>query len=260
MALSSLSVVTNASRLRRWHTSPLPEATAEHVEPQVESAADRRPAGTPAAAHGPHHHAEPAAGEEPRLCTKEGTVDPVCGMHVDPATAPERRDADTNSYFFCSPQCAAAFDAAPDRYLTHSREQDNRSDRGRRSHPTEAAPQLLLEALPLAHRQGKPLVTGVRVVCWSPVVARWKHPLPFASQRPHAYQRRPRPNLPPLPLQSPQQHQLGARCPPDHRPSARHPELRRRRPHPRTTVRRGGFVTQDAAEQALGRLLEDGAP
>ncbi|WP_232486229.1 heavy metal translocating P-type ATPase [Streptomyces fildesensis] len=41
MALSSLSVVTNSSRLRHWHATPLPTAAPAPVEPQVESAADR---------------------------------------------------------------------------------------------------------------------------------------------------------------------------------------------------------------------------
>jgi Cu+-exporting ATPase len=46
------------------------------------------------------------------------TVDPVCGMRLDPATAAERRDTRTDSYFFCSAQCAAGFDADPDHYRT----------------------------------------------------------------------------------------------------------------------------------------------
>lgn len=41
MALSSLSVVTNSSRLRHWHATPLPTAAPAPIEPQVESAADR---------------------------------------------------------------------------------------------------------------------------------------------------------------------------------------------------------------------------
>ena len=36
MALSSLSVVTNANRLRRYHLAPLPDAEAVSVEPQVQ--------------------------------------------------------------------------------------------------------------------------------------------------------------------------------------------------------------------------------
>ncbi|MFD9367473.1 hypothetical protein ACFWA6_07145 [Streptomyces sp. NPDC060020] len=91
------------------------------------------------------------------------------------------------------------------------------------------------------------------------MVARWKHPLPLSPPggNPHAYQRRPRPDLPPLRLQRPPappaRHPLP---PPAPRQPARHLELRRRRPHHRTTVRRGGFPTQDAAELALARFLE----
>src|SRR3974390_2721703 len=38
MALSSLSVVTNANRLRRYHPSPLPDAEVADVEPRVQTA------------------------------------------------------------------------------------------------------------------------------------------------------------------------------------------------------------------------------
>ncbi|MGW7459428.1 heavy metal translocating P-type ATPase [Streptomyces sp. NPDC054797] len=115
MALSSLSVVTNASRLRRWRTTPLPPATVEPAEPRVESAADR--AGADATTHGggPPHHL-PGAGEDQRLRAEARGVDPVCGMHLDPATAAERRDTARGSYFFCSTHCAAAFDAYPDHH------------------------------------------------------------------------------------------------------------------------------------------------
>jgi Cu+-exporting ATPase len=40
MALSSLSVVGNANRLRRWHTSPLPPAGPVGVTPQVQTGTD----------------------------------------------------------------------------------------------------------------------------------------------------------------------------------------------------------------------------
>ncbi|MEU4498941.1 heavy metal translocating P-type ATPase [Streptomyces sp. NPDC023998] len=64
MALSSLSVVTNASRLRRWRTSPLPPAAAESVEPRVESAADRPPAHAATEGDGRQLHHQPGAGED----------------------------------------------------------------------------------------------------------------------------------------------------------------------------------------------------
>ncbi|MDQ0958125.1 Cu+-exporting ATPase [Streptomyces sp. B4I13] len=112
MALSSLSVVTNASRLRRWRTSPLRSATTESIEPQVESAVDRAAAQPPTKDDGQRTHHSPASGtsEEYRSGSEERAVDPVCGMRLDPATAAERRDTEIGRYFFCSARCAAAFD------------------------------------------------------------------------------------------------------------------------------------------------------
>jgi Cu+-exporting ATPase len=120
MALSSLSVVTNASRLRRWHPSPLPPVAPASVEPKVESAADRAPAQTAVAGDGdgrqPHHSPESGTGQEQPPGGETMALDPVCGMPVDPATAAERRDTETGSYFFCSAHCAATYDAGPGRY------------------------------------------------------------------------------------------------------------------------------------------------
>ncbi|WP_314245413.1 heavy metal translocating P-type ATPase [Streptomyces sp. DSM 40907] len=99
MALSSLSVVTNSSRLRRWHPAALPAAAPAPVEPRVESAAGRTE----------HHHA-PGQGDHTSV------ADPVCGMRLDPATVTERRETATGHLFFCSSRCAAAYDADPDRY------------------------------------------------------------------------------------------------------------------------------------------------
>jgi Cu+-exporting ATPase len=87
MALSSLSVVTNASRLRRFHALPLPTGvTARTVEPTVEVGADAGP-------------------------TPERT-DPVCGMTVDPAIALSVTH-DGREYYFCSPGCRDTFVADP---------------------------------------------------------------------------------------------------------------------------------------------------
>jgi P-type Cu+ transporter len=43
--------------------------------------------------------------------------DPMCGMSVDPASAPERREHAGETYHFCSKHCATRFEAAPERYL-----------------------------------------------------------------------------------------------------------------------------------------------
>jgi P-type Cu+ transporter len=44
------------------------------------------------------------------------TIDPVCGMTINPVTAAQKEYA-SKDYFFCSEHCRAAFSAAPDSYL-----------------------------------------------------------------------------------------------------------------------------------------------
>ena len=87
MAASSLSVVTNANRLRGWHRTDLPTATPQTVEPIVE------------------------IGAAPD--TTSVAIDPICGMSVDPATAAAHRSTDGHDYSFCSQRCASTFDAEP---------------------------------------------------------------------------------------------------------------------------------------------------
>jgi Cu+-exporting ATPase len=130
MAASSLSVVSNANRLRRHQPEPLPPAGPVTVEPRVEIASEHRPRPTlrPVAwalQHQPvrqqttaaHHH-EGAHRHEP---ASEEAVDPVCGMQVDPANAADYRDSDQRTIYFCSAGCATTFDADPDRYLSLAR-------------------------------------------------------------------------------------------------------------------------------------------
>ncbi|HKA12539.1 MAG TPA: heavy metal translocating P-type ATPase [Candidatus Dormibacteraeota bacterium] len=82
MALSSLSVVSNANRLRRFRAGPLDEEVA-------------RPAGEPRVEVG---------GEEP-----ERAVDPVCGMEVDPGAAGATIVVNGMSCYFCSTGCRDHF-------------------------------------------------------------------------------------------------------------------------------------------------------
>ncbi|HEY3677088.1 MAG TPA: heavy metal translocating P-type ATPase [Bradyrhizobium sp.] len=46
------------------------------------------------------------------------TVDPVCGMKVDPATAKHRLSHGSEDYFFCSARCRERFAADPAKYLS----------------------------------------------------------------------------------------------------------------------------------------------
>jgi len=100
MALSSLSVVGNANRLRRHRPSDLPPVAPSAVEPQVETGAD--------------HAAPTAHGEAGRE-----TLDPVCGMPVNPTDAAAQRSIDGTTVYFCSADCAATFDTDPRGYRPH---------------------------------------------------------------------------------------------------------------------------------------------
>ena len=101
MALSSLSVVSNANRLRRFRPAPLAgTGTGETANPVVE-------VGT-------------------RSATQETQVfkgkkaakvkDPVCGMQVDPGTAAASEVYEGRTYYFCALHCRDTFLANPKAY------------------------------------------------------------------------------------------------------------------------------------------------
>ena len=93
MAASSLSVVTNASRLRRWRPREIDTAQLGAIgEPIVEVGQDATPA------------------------QPEQVADPVCGMTIDAADAAATEDYDGITYHFCSARCHDAFSADPVAY------------------------------------------------------------------------------------------------------------------------------------------------
>jgi Cu+-exporting ATPase len=55
-----------------------------------------------------------------RSVADPGSVDPVCGMTVDPQAAKYRSELEGRTYFFCSARCRDRFDAEPARYLAGS--------------------------------------------------------------------------------------------------------------------------------------------
>lgn len=98
MTLSSLSVVTNASRLCRWHprlieAAPVPTAD----EPTVET--------------GAHEHDLPI----PKSAT-----DPVCGMDIDIESASAHAEHCDVTYYFCSATCHDSFASNPDQFVSGS--------------------------------------------------------------------------------------------------------------------------------------------
>jgi P-type Cu+ transporter len=121
MALSSLSVVTNSNRLRRFRVPASTGAAAKVVEPVVEVGA----AIPDSVAHAGHANGG-IAGHADVMAAKPGgemeaqrsAIDPVCGMSVDPDHADLRSVHDGVTYYFCSPGCKASFDKEPAKYVS----------------------------------------------------------------------------------------------------------------------------------------------
>jgi len=94
MALSSLSVVSNANRLRGFHSRP---ATGSATEPTGEPVVE--------------------VGNLKRAQRGEATgTDPVCGMSVDPGTARYRSVHGDVTHYFCSAGCRESFDRDPNSF------------------------------------------------------------------------------------------------------------------------------------------------
>jgi len=93
MAFSSVSVVTNANRLRRF--------TAPSLVPASEP---------PAAAEVRVEAAERREGE------MDTVKDVVCGMHIDPVEAAATYEWDGVTYYFCSAECLERFKEEPNAY------------------------------------------------------------------------------------------------------------------------------------------------
>jgi P-type Cu+ transporter len=109
MALSSLSVVTNSNRLRGLKPKPIQSVPSDRsaAEPTVEvGTRDDTPISQPA-----------LAGQGEDVTKTTTTIDPVCGMTVNTATAEYRSFYDGKAYYFCSAGCKVSFDKDPDKFL-----------------------------------------------------------------------------------------------------------------------------------------------
>jgi Cu+-exporting ATPase len=99
MALSSLSVVSNANRLRRFRPRALPAASqVVHASPATVEV----------------NRAEQTEPVHPQ--TQDAVTDPVCGMQLDVNTTGPSATNDGATYLFCSTNCRDAFTADPQRY------------------------------------------------------------------------------------------------------------------------------------------------
>lgn len=103
MAMSSLSVVSNANRLRRY--KPMELVTGEvgkPVTPKVEVS-------------------EAKAREESEEVTMATVKDVVCGMEIDPKDAAAKEVYQGKTYYFCAKMCAEKFKANPEKYIGKSK-------------------------------------------------------------------------------------------------------------------------------------------
>ncbi len=115
MALSSLSVVGNANRLRGWRPGSIPDAARANITPQVQVGARDEVRSQQEEESTMQHDREHAS--------TSAFIDPICGMTVAPDTAAASREVQGSTYYFCSTHCAATFDADPDRYTSAAAEQ-----------------------------------------------------------------------------------------------------------------------------------------
>jgi Cu+-exporting ATPase len=67
--------------------------------------------------HGGHGHSHHAHDGGSPAAVKDGAIDPVCGMTVDPHTTPHRHTHAGRTYYFCAAGCRTKFAADPARYL-----------------------------------------------------------------------------------------------------------------------------------------------
>jgi Cu+-exporting ATPase len=98
MALSSLSVVTNANRLRGY--KPMTLAAAGVALPATVPKVEIR-----------EHEMQ----EEEAMATVK---DPVCGMDIDPNNAAAIEEYQGKTYHFCSTACHEKFEAEPQKYVS----------------------------------------------------------------------------------------------------------------------------------------------
>ncbi|HVX57336.1 MAG TPA: heavy metal translocating P-type ATPase, partial [Candidatus Saccharimonadales bacterium] len=67
---------------------------------------------------GSHHHHHDHVQHSAALASAGDTLDPVCGMTVDPDKTPHRFGFEGRTYYFCSARCRSKFESDPRQYLS----------------------------------------------------------------------------------------------------------------------------------------------
>lgn len=109
MALSSLSVVLNANRLRSTALKIRPKKHNQTIDMDaLKTVISHKNIGV-----NNNHRLKGIT----NMTEKTMVTDPVCGMSIDPNTAAAKRDYKGQTYYFCSQNCVDTFDADPDKVL-----------------------------------------------------------------------------------------------------------------------------------------------
>ena len=89
--------------------------------------------------HGGHNHTgqghdDPASPDVRHPDVSGSTRDPVCGMPIDPKRATGTRTVSDRTFYFCSPDCLAKFDADPEGMASRAPAEGSRSQRVHHHH------------------------------------------------------------------------------------------------------------------------------
>jgi Cu+-exporting ATPase len=89
--------------------------------------------------HGGHDHAghgrgAPAGPDAQHADVSGSTKDPVCGMPIDPKRAVGMRTVGDRTFYFCSADCLAKFDADPEGMASRAPAEPSRAEHGHHQH------------------------------------------------------------------------------------------------------------------------------
>jgi Cu+-exporting ATPase len=115
MAASSLTVLSNSLRLRRFRPARFAQAAAPSVVQ-----AEAQVVAPPVAAEAPPVVAAPPSVARDTGGGERMAIDPVCHMEVEEGSAAATSEYKGQTYYFCAAGCKRAFDADPEKYLANA--------------------------------------------------------------------------------------------------------------------------------------------
>jgi Cu+-exporting ATPase len=84
--------------------------------------------------HAGHGHDDPAGPDARHSDVSGSTKDPVCGMPIDPKRAVGIRTVRDRTFYFCSADCLAKFDADPEGMASRAPAEASRAEHGHHQH------------------------------------------------------------------------------------------------------------------------------